>query len=254
MKQQKSRQLLENSSHAFSNDDDPSKSFYFESGQRIVCLSDIDGLQSLENASWTPTLRHSKKAILAFIKKHPLSVFVQEDLNGNILGVIYTKPIRDTEKIDAEPWNKSNFHGHNVVVQGSSFLQLMRVNTIQKGGSNNAVGVGFQLRDLALRYASYLNVPFVCALTRCSAYNSDQCSYKEYLRQIEKNDGIHPYDPGLNFHLLRGAEFMRIANGWRMEDSLNEGNGILVVYDLKKIDDTFPFTKFGVQQKLLASY
>jgi hypothetical protein len=230
--------------------DDSLRPFYFESGQRIARVSDIDRLLVIERDSWAPSLRHSRTAILNFIKKYPFSVFVQEDTNGNLLGVIYTKRINDIEKIDSVRWNANDFHGYSVDDQGGSFLQLMRVNTIRNDDSNTAaIGVGCKLRDLALRYASYLGIHFVCALTRCSAYDRDECSYIKYLAQIEKNNDVHPSDPGLNFHLLRGAKFVRIANGWRKEDSLNEGNAVLVVYDLKKVEDAYSWTEFAIQQK-----
>ena len=209
----------------------------FQMHQRLARDSDIDDLLILEEDSWAPSMRHTRQQILRFLKLNPDSVFVYEADDGRVIGVIYSQRIETMEAVDTIAWAKNAFKQEETNAQPGTgqILQLMRVNTLQRERGGNVMGVGAQLRDLALRYAASLQIKTVCALTRATHFTDSGGSdeYEDYVLKRLSTKGIHDKDAGLNFHLFRGAKVQRIAKGWRPEDTANAGNGILIAYDLQ---------------------
>jgi 3-oxoacyl-(acyl-carrier-protein) synthase len=147
--------------------------------------------------------------------------FVAHDLESNrIVGCIYTQQIEDLALIlDDESINFSNHH--KLHSSNGSILQLVGVFVHPDFAS---MQIGAALRDFALLSTRFH--PFiedVVAFTRCS--NCIHVAEDEYASYVFQSD-----DPTLQFHVSGGAEIVSIRKNYRLEDTLNYGNAVLIRY------------------------
>ena len=89
----------------------------------------------------------------------------------------------------------------------------------------SATGVGDLLVRHALEQAKRAGLEVAVAVSRCQQW--DKRSGVSLLRHAKAGR-----DSGVAFHTSRGAEVVRVVDGWRPEDEDNEGSGVLVRYQL----------------------
>ena len=85
----------------------------------------------------------------------------------------------------------------------------------------SAGSLGGVLRSFVLRQAQLAGVQSVCGVTRCREWTGAE-TYADY---AEKGS-----DRGLRFHLNAGARMRGLVAGYRPEDKVNEGFGVLIEY------------------------
>jgi len=103
-----------------------------------------------------------------------------------------------------------------------------------QSGASPAVSVGQELRNHVLYFAEHSNARWACAVTRTRGFRETQrkssskdLSYEAYVRG-------KTLDRGVFFHTSAGAEIVKIVSPWRVKDDENDGNGVLVRYDVEE--------------------
>lgn len=158
-------------------------------------------------------------------------VFVLE-IGGEVVGSISTQRIASLESIDSINWINED----DIADPEGCILQLLRVSTFAKSAPecSQGIAVGALLRDFCLSKAKSLGLQSVCAVTKTTDYDSlSQENYEDYVHQQSSKTSLHRNrDRGLDFHLSSGATVVKSIFGWRPTDTVNEGYGILISYDL----------------------
>ena len=215
---------------------------------REASLSDIHQIMLLEEESWLEPLRYSREVLMGrltgggttHIFVLVMSVHTNDELHGTgsfaearLLGAIQTQIIHDLQDVVDADWKaEDSSRSHE-----GGILQLLRVSTLRKTMPDEAkaIPVGFLLRNFCLHYAWYLGMTTACAVTRTSSYK-DHTSLPPFQDYVQERNGRgESPDPGLNFHIARGAQVHRLLAEWRPQDGDNLGHGVLVQYDLRDV-------------------
>lgn len=188
---------------------------------RFARTADIDSLERLEELCWIPQLRTSRESLLARIHEFPQGQFVL-DLGGEVKGVIYSQRIHD--EADLSRCDMDNVH--RLHDPAGEVVQLLAVN-IDPDSQNLACGD--QLLEFMLQRSSLQQgVKKIVAVTLCKNFSAEQgLSFGEYVAGPGKDR-----DRVLHFHHAHGAAITKVLAGYRPRDLANEGNGVLVEYDL----------------------
>lgn len=188
---------------------------------RFARASDIDSLERLEELCWIPQLRASRESLLTRIQEFPEGQFVL-DLGGEVKGVIYSQRIHD--EADLGRCDMDNVHRLHDPAGG--VVQLLAVN-IDPDSQNLACGD--QLLEFMLQRSSLQQgVKKIVAVTLCKNFSAEQAlSFAEYVAGPGKDR-----DRVLHFHHAHGAAITKVLAGYRPRDVANQGNGVLVEYDL----------------------
>lgn len=187
---------------------------------RFANHNDLDRLVELESLCWKHT-RSSRETILARITAYPEGQFVLEQA-GKVIGVIYSQRISSVEAL----LNSTAGNVHELHDITGTTLQLIAVN-VDPGLQNR--NLGDQLLEFMLQRCSLVTgVDRVVAVTLTKKYEESNCpSYENYIRL----SGVEQ-DPVLAFHQAHGADIVTVVADYRPEDSANNGNGVLVSYDI----------------------
>lgn len=187
---------------------------------------DLPALVRLEEECWPLPLCSSPDEIRERIERFPEGhcVLVME---GRVVGVLYSQRIAYSGLLQ-----KTNAKEVSQLHTGQGpVIQLLAVNVLPEVQS---LGLGDQLLEFVLQYASLQSgIEKVVAVTRCKNYHRHRdISYPEYLR---KRDGQGLLlDPILRFHDVHGAFVKCVIPGYRPLDHDNQGNGVLIEYDIRK--------------------
>src|SRR5215831_2438012 len=191
---------------------------------RHPCLDDLPALCHLEAECWPVGLRAARQEIGRRIDRFPTGhcVLVIDD---RVVGVIYSQRIQDAARLHtatvADVESLHTPHGPVVQLLALNVLPVMQ-----------HLGLGDQLLEfMLLRCAHALHLQHVVAVTRCKDYPKYAAlPAADYIRA--RNPQGQLLDPILRFHAYHGAEIRGPIAGYRPEDRDNQGDGVLIAYDL----------------------
>ncbi|NOT89845.1 MAG: SDR family NAD(P)-dependent oxidoreductase [Lysobacter sp.] len=188
---------------------------------RFARPTDIDALERLEDLCWIPQLRTSREHLLARIRAFPQGQFALE-IGGEVKGVIYSQRIHD----EADLFRQDMDTVHRLHDPAGNVVQLLAVN-IDPDSQNLACGD--QLLEFMLQRSSLQQgVRKIVAVTLCKNFSAEQgLKFEEYVTGPGKD-----CDRVLHFHHAHGAGITAVLPGYRPRDLANQGNGVLVEYDL----------------------
>ncbi|MFB9326110.1 SDR family NAD(P)-dependent oxidoreductase [Paenibacillus aurantiacus] len=192
---------------------------------RTASPADLDALEELERQCWDPAIRTSRATLAGRIARHPMGqlVVVKE---GRIVGSIYSQRIASASQLlRARIDDVESLHQ-----PGTSVVQLLGIQVLP--GVQNE-GIGDQLLEFALQLCSVTGgVSEVAGVSRCRDYaRQTELTYAQYV--AARNSLGLPKDATLRFHEMHGARVSEIVSGYRPLDAANEGNGVLVRYELR---------------------
>ena len=190
---------------------------------RFARSTDIDSLERLEGLCWAPPLRSSRESLLSRIDTFSQGQFVLER-NGEVKGVIYSQRIHN--ELDLIKRNMDNVHElHDPT---GNIVQLLAVNI---DPDSQDLACGDQLLEFMLqRSCLQQGVQKIVAVTLCKNYSAEEgLSVTEYVFGPGKD-----CDRVLHFHHMHGAEIAAVIPNYRLRDTANQGNGVLVKYDLAR--------------------
>ncbi|MEN8215012.1 MAG: type I polyketide synthase [Pseudomonadota bacterium] len=185
---------------------------------------DLSALLKLEKACWQTPLQVSEEIILQRLESFPEGQCVLE-MDGHIVGVIYSQRISAIQNLETATFSAiSSLHTLNGPV-----VQLITVNIFP---DMQHLGLGDQLLEFMLQYCAVKGgIERVAGVTRCKNYvQQTNRPMETYIRQRDEQGRYH--DPILRFHHSHGAEIKGIVYGYRSEDVDNQGNGVLIEYDI----------------------
>src|SRR5215813_8448472 len=187
---------------------------------RRATEADLERLCQLEKLCWRHT-RTPKKQIRERLRKYPQGQFVLEK-EGKTLGVIYSQRIASTDAL----MTCAAADVHKLHQESGPIIQLLAVNVDPQAQD---LGYGDQLLEFMLQRCSLIpGVKQVVGVTLCKNYNAESSqSFEEYIRLQGGGQ-----DPVLAFHQAHGAEIVKAIAGYRPRDRANQGNGVLVAYDI----------------------
>ncbi|MGD0831533.1 MAG: beta-ketoacyl synthase N-terminal-like domain-containing protein, partial [Terracidiphilus sp.] len=188
---------------------------------RYAKLDDLDRLCELEKLCWQHT-QTPRKQIRARLQRYPQGQFVLEQ-DGRVLGVVYSQRIADTEGL--KQVTAANVHELHEAT--GSIVQLLAVNIDPQSQSQN---YGDQLLEFILQQCALLvGVRQVVGVTLCKSFRADAGqSFEAYIRQQGSDQ-----DPVLAFHQAHGAAIDSVIAGYRPQDRVNQGYGVLVTYEIR---------------------
>ncbi|OUS45444.1 yersiniabactin polyketide/non-rib [Ostreococcus tauri] len=203
---------------------------------RTSRVEDVDALVDIEAEAWleTPEMRTSLQTVRDRIEKNASMNFVVEDIRtGCVRGVMYTQYVDDVESPLNAIWETKESNRREV--GSTNVVQLLDVFVDQRYGAlcaSAAISVGQELRNHVLSFAEHSGVQQACAVTRTRGYRATQqtspsLTYDEYVH----GDVL---DRGVFFHTSVGAEVLRVVRPWRSRDYENDGNGVLIRYDVRE--------------------
>lgn len=214
-------------SHLKSNADFPRIFEVPEFGYHIrhATLSDLDTLATIETQCWDRGIRTSKAQLKKRLTNYPEGQFVVT-LDGDKapVGVIYSQRIDCYDALKTTTAkNVSALHQ----AQGK-LLQLLAVNILPEVQQQN---LGDQLLEFALQYAEIaLEISTVVAVTLCKSFHTQQLPIEQYIQKTDASNSL--VDPILRFHQRHGANILCPIPRYRSGDKKNQGNGVLVKYDI----------------------
>jgi malonyl CoA-acyl carrier protein transacylase len=185
---------------------------------------DLSALIKLEKACWLEPLQVSEAVILQRLERFPEGQCVLE-MDGLIVGVVYSQRISATQELE-----KATFSAvPSLQTSDGPVVQLLNLNIFP---DMQHLGLGDQLLEFMLQYCAVKGgIERVAGVTRCKNYvQQTNIPMETYIRQRDEQG--HYHDPILGFHHAHGAEIKGIVYGYRSEDVDNQGNGILIEYDL----------------------
>ncbi|MDD5271557.1 MAG: beta-ketoacyl synthase N-terminal-like domain-containing protein [Methylovulum sp.] len=186
--------------------------------------SDLTVLAQLEQQCWLPALQTSATKLAERLDVYPQGQFVLE-LDGQVVGVIYSQRILDRQLLLTVSVDTAEcLHQADAPV-----VHLIAVN-IRPDMQQRALGD--RLLEFMLQRCSLMEgVVSVTAVTRCKDYQADRDGLLgRYIRQ--RNAQGRLLDPVLRFHELHGACIEGLVPAYRPLDHGNQGNGVLVHYDI----------------------
>jgi malonyl CoA-acyl carrier protein transacylase len=185
---------------------------------------DLSALVKLEQACWNTPLQVSEEIILQRLERFPEGQCVLE-MDGLIVGVIYSQRITAVQNLETVTFSAvPSLHTTDGAV-----VQLITVNI---SPDVQHLGLGDQLLEFMLQYCAVkAGIERVTGVTRCKNYvQQTNMPMETYIRQRDEQGRYH--DPILRFHHAHGAEIKGIVYGYREEDVDNQGNGVLIEYDI----------------------
>lgn len=197
---------------------------------------DADALIAIEAEAWidAPEMRTSPETIRERIENNASMNFVVEEIAGDVVrGCMYAQYVDDVEDLlnATWEWKESNRRepGSTKVVQLLDVFvdQSFAARCVSGGGS-----VGQELRNHVLNYAEHAGVRHACAVTRTRGFRQAQkhrptLTYDEYVLGGSMDRGVF-------FHTSAGADVLQIVRPWRARDYENDGNGVLIRYDVRE--------------------
>jgi len=187
---------------------------------------DLPKLETLERSCWLPGLQASPEVLVSRLRNWPAGQLVIA-VGDQIMGCVYSQKIRDIRELDGTCADDvGRLHD-----DAGSIVQLLALN-VMPGAQNQHLGG--QLLEYILQYSSTIpRVHTVVGVTRCKSYHGRESGDLEsYIRL--RNEYHQHVDPILAMHESRGAGICRLVPGYRPNDIQNDGNGVLVRYDLQR--------------------
>lgn len=184
---------------------------------RNATVKDVDKLLLIEKACWGD-LAAPESVISRRVTENAGNQWAAV-LDDEIVGVLCTQRINQIEVLIGKTAHEvDSLHIH----QGK-YLQLIAVAVLPAFAH---LQIGEALRDFVLSLTKHHSsgIDRVIAVTRCSSASPSH-DIDSYRAKVKAGD-----DPTLRFHLLAGAEVVETLPGYRENDKLNFGHGVLVQY------------------------
>ncbi|WP_127530237.1 AprA-related methyltransferase [Paenibacillus kobensis] len=193
---------------------------------RYARRDDMPALIELEEACWDPGLRTSPSAILHRWEQDPAGQLVLES-EGRIVGAVYSQRIGAAEHLRRASFDRLE----ELYKKDGPVIQLLGLNILPEMQHRN---MGDQLLEFMLLRSSLISgVHTVAGITRCKNYSPQYgVSLKDYIRL--RNEHGSPVDMNLRFHEWHGADIKELIPGYRPLDTMNEGHGVWIEYDLQQ--------------------
>ncbi|MEZ4869001.1 MAG: SDR family NAD(P)-dependent oxidoreductase [Caldilineaceae bacterium] len=188
-------------------------------------LADLSALLRLEEACWREPLRATAEELRQRIVGHPQGQYVAV-MNEQVVGAIYSQRIANANALF-----QSNFRTVAALHQADGpIVQPLAVNVLP---TMQQYGLGDQLLEFLLQLATLQpDVERVAAVTLCQTYPQyNTMPLAEYIHWRNAHGQL--VDPILNFHATHGAQIRALIPGYRPADIDNQGNGVLIEYDLR---------------------
>ncbi len=149
------------------------------------------------------------------------------EFDGQIVAVLYTQRIESIKALRGACY-KDMACLHRPEGRCVQLLGLFVAPEMQGRGFSDA------LIGLMLAYSTTLDgVDAVVGVTRCANFmrRQEMCSFYDYIQS--RNEQGQLIDPILHFHTSHGAAMREVLQGFRPQDTDNEGAGILIEYQLR---------------------
>jgi polyketide synthase PksJ len=191
---------------------------------RHARLSDMPRLLELEELCWPEPLRVSGEVIRRRLISYPVGQFVVES-DGAVHAVIYSQRIGSPDDVFSATFDTvDRLHRPEGPV-----AQVLSLNV---DPSRQSLRFGDMLLEHLLMCAEGESfVQTAVGVTRCRDFSRHpDTELAAYIRATNVQGRC--LDTVLRMHQLHGAEIRALVPGYRPGDLVNEGNGVLVVYDL----------------------
>lgn len=187
---------------------------------RLAEKSDLKDLVHLEALTWEKHMQQPERVLKKRLTTSPTTCLVAT-VDGNLAAVLYMQKIENLSSVDRQKLQ----YVHETHDPEGSVIQLISINVNPKYAS---MAIGSDLRAFALHLAHLdSSINSVCAVTRCR-------DFKGYLGSLETYVNNHVdgrlVDPILDFHTSFGARVLKLVEGFRPEDTDNNGTGVLIQY------------------------
>jgi myxalamid-type polyketide synthase MxaB len=192
---------------------------------RLPLLADLPALLQLEEECWSEPLRATAVELQQRIERYPAGQCVLA-MAGQVIGVIYSQRIANTAALYQTDFRRvAALHQAN-----GPIVQPLAVN-VQPAMQH--YGFGDQLLEFLLQLATLQpDITHVAAVTLCKTYpQHNHLPLAQYIHL--RNEHGQLVDPILHFHGAHGAQIRGLIPGYRPADMDNQGNGVLVEYDLR---------------------
>ena len=191
---------------------------------RNVKSADFESLVHLEKACWIPARRSSDKDIEKRITRHPNGQWVLV-YDGQIAGAVFSQRIKTAEVLKDE--NSNSVSAHHT--PDGNIIQLLAINVSPE---MQHLGLGDQLLEFVLQCCSGTNgIERVVAVSLCKNYQLHTTMSMDTYIHTRDEQGLL-IDPILRFHDCHGAKMKGLISGYRTADIDNQGNGVLLEYDI----------------------
>ncbi|WP_161624829.1 SDR family NAD(P)-dependent oxidoreductase [Streptomyces spectabilis] len=186
-------------------------------------------LLELEELCWPEPLRVSEEVIRRRLFSYPVGQFVVES-DGGVHAVIYSQRIGSPDDVFSAAFDTAD----RLHLPEGPVAQVLSLNV---DPSKQSFRFGDMLLEHLLTWAEgETSVRAAVGVTRCRDFGRHpDKELSEYIRA--RNVQGRCLDTVLRMHQLHGAEIRALVPGYRPGDRVNEGNGVLVVYDLADRQD-----------------
>jgi bacillaene biosynthesis, polyketide synthase / nonribosomal peptide synthetase PksN/BaeN len=191
---------------------------------RLASHDDITALLELEKACWAPGLQAEESTLIDRLERFPDGQHVLE-AEGRVVGAIYSQRVAA-----AEFDGRTASEAHLLSDPSGRIIQLLALNV---GHGVQDRGFGDLLLEFALQRASaHPDIDEVVGITRCKDYGKrSDLSLCDYVKL--RNERGRRVDPVLRLHESHGGKIIGLIQGYRPADTVNNGAGVLVRYDLR---------------------
>lgn len=185
---------------------------------------DLPILDSLEQACWPEGSRLDLNGLRHRLETYPEGQWCMT-LDGKVIGVIYSLRIQAVSHIQGRTF-ADIYQAHQ---DDGTIAQLVAVN-LDPAYQDRAYGDAL-LEFMLQRCSLTPGIRQVVAVTLCKDdYRKHADRLTDYIHMRNQHGRI--LDPIPRFHELHGAEIIELVPGFRPLDHKNDGNGVLVSYDI----------------------
>jgi len=193
---------------------------------RVASRSDIPVLLKLESECWHHSLRLTESQLSNRFINNPDGHYVIEE-SGAVHGVIYSQRINSERDLSYVEFDTAD----TLHQPDGPVAHVLSLNILPE---KQSLSLGDQLLEFLLSHLEKNKiVRNVFGVTRCKDYAKHKSiPLEEYIKLKNENGRI--VDTVLRMHQLHGAEVKYLVPNYRPGDIPNNGNGVLVGYDLEK--------------------
>jgi acyl transferase domain-containing protein/NADPH:quinone reductase-like Zn-dependent oxidoreductase/SAM-dependent methyltransferase/acyl carrier protein len=206
----------------------PIRLTWFERRSYIVRhpkFDDLDSLLQMDKICWNEARRSTDTDINKRITENPTGQCVLE-IDGEIVGSIYSQRIKNKKLLEGKVSSEASM----LHVSNGPIVQLIAVNVLPE---MQHLGFGDELLEFMLQYCTNNHAAErIVAVSLCKEYPENTSIPMHQYIKMRGDDGLL-IDPILRFHDCHGAIISGLVAGYRPTDHENEGNGVLVEYDLQ---------------------
>nr|ADY62524.1 SxtA short isoform precursor [Alexandrium fundyense] len=192
---------------------------------RLAEVADLQSLVHVEELAWPKQMQGSLEVLRRRLEASPTTNLVCE-LEGRVVAVLYMQRIESLAVLDGVQFmDVSSAHSPR-----GRLLQLISIAVHPDFAGMN---LGRELKEFGLHLARLdSTIERVIGVTRCSK------EFRQYDGPMSEYVNAHfsgaRTDSTLDFHSSAGAQFVRLVEGFRPEDTDNGGTGVVIAYDIRR--------------------